>query len=107
MKEKIMELFIQCLPALIATFTCILTTFKVLKGIDSWKDSINGTNLHNLSNDMKNVVKRNLELQKKCEELLNDNKEIRNNLETKIEALLIEINNLKTKAEESIEEKEE
>ena len=56
---------------------------------------------------MKNVVKRNLELQKKCEELLNDNKEIRNNLETKIEALLIEINNLKNKAEESIEEKEE
>lgn len=57
MKEKLIEIIIYCLPAIIATLTCVLTSFKILGGIGSWKDSINDTNLKQLSNDLKAVVK--------------------------------------------------
>ena len=62
MKEKLIEIIIYCLPGIIATITCILTSFKIMGGIGSWKDSINESNLKQLSNDLKSVVKRNLEL---------------------------------------------
>ena len=106
MKEKLLELFIQCLPAVIAAFTCIITSFKLLNGINNWKDSINATNLSNLSKDMKAVVKRNLELQEKVRTLINENEEIKENLKKKVDALLLEIENLKNQAEAEIEKGE-
>lgn len=107
MKEKLIELFIQCLPAIIAAFSCIIASFKLLNGINNWKESINSTNLHNLSKDMKAVVKRNLELQEKIAILLNENEELKGRIENNVNSLFIEVENLKKSAEEKIEEEKE
>lgn len=107
MKEKIIELFILCLPAIIAAFSCIIACFKLLNCINNCKESINNTNLHNLSKDMKAVVKRNLELHEKISQLLNENEELKQKIENSVNALFIEVENLKKTAEESIEEEKE
>ena len=107
MKEKILELFIQCLPAIIAAFSCIIASFKLLNGINTWKDSINESNLKQLSKDMKNVVKRNLELHNQIEKLLVENQELKSKLEEATNNLIDVGLEIKNKAEEQLEEPKE
>lgn len=107
MKEKLIEIIIYCLPAIIATLTCVLTSFKILGGIGSWKDSINDTNLKQLSNDLKAVVKRNLELNNEMVKLLAENEELKASIKGKIEEVIQEVDNLKQQAENNIDNKEE
>lgn len=107
MKEKLIEIIIYCLPGIIATITCILTSFKIMGGIGSWKDSINESNLKQLSNDLKSVVKRNLELNNQIVKLLAENEELKNSLKNKIESVVDEVDKLKEQAEQNIDSKEE
>lgn len=107
MKEKLIEILIYCLPAIIATLTCVVTTFKVMGGIGTWKDSINESNLKQVSKDLKAVVKRNLELNNEITKLLSENEELKASLRTKIESVIEEVESLKKTAEENIDKKEE
>ena len=98
MKEKILELIIQSLPAIIATFVCIISTFKVLNGVNTWKDSINESNLKQLSKDMKNVVKQNLELKNKLDITLQENEELKQAIKKDLEKVYDDIKALKDEA---------
>lgn len=104
MQEKVFEFIIQFLPALIAGLTCIITMFKVLTGINKWEGSINDTNLNQISKDLKNVVKRNMQLMDAYKNVLAENSELKQQLKDVLTAIQTEA---ERKLEPVEEEKEE
>ena len=80
MKEQVIELIINCLPAIIALITCMASTFKIMAGLKEWKDSNDMSSVAQLETDLKNVVKENIELKKNIQKVLNENEELREEL---------------------------
>lgn len=97
MKEQVIELIINCLPALIAVITCIATSFKLIAALKEWKESNDTSSIAQLEKDLKNVVKENLELKKNMQEVLNTDEATKQQLR---DALIL----LTVKAEEKKEE---
>lgn len=97
MKEQVIELLISCLPAIIATITCIVTSFKLIANLKDWKESNDMSSVTQLEKDLKNVVKENLELKKLMQQVLNEDSNTKQQLK---DALIL----LQVKAEEKKEE---
>ena len=97
MKEQVIELIINCLPAIIAALTCIFTTFKIIANLKEWKDSNDLSSIAQLEKDLKNVVKQNFELKNNITKVLAENEELKQHLK---DTLLL----LTTKAEEEPKE---
>lgn len=97
MKEQVIELIINCLPAIIAALTCIFTTFKIIAILKDWKDSNDLSSIAQLQKDLKNVVKQNFELKNNITKVLAENEELKQQLK---DTLLL----ITTKAEEEPKE---
>lgn len=103
MSEKLMELLINCLPSIIAAITCVITMFKVIGGLNAWKESNDDSNVAQLEKDLKNVVKKNFETYQKLEKVMQENEDLKQELKKVI--MLVEAD-LKKVDEESQNESE-
>lgn len=97
MTNETLEMILNLLPSIIATITCILCSFKLLNGLNQWKESNENSSISQLIKDLKNVVKQNLELKNKMDAVLSENKELKDQLNKAIKNLIEEA---QTKEEE-------
>ena len=92
MNEKIIELVINCLPALIAGITCIITMFKVIGGLNAWTENNDKSNVAQLERDLKNVVKKSQEMYVSMTKVLEENEELKIELKKTLMLLTAEQN---------------